>query len=80
MIKLITREFFFLVLISNIVAWPIAWYLMDKWLQNFAYRTPFGIWIFILTGILSLIIVILTMSLQTLKAASTNPVEVLKYE
>jgi putative ABC transport system permease protein len=80
MIKLIIREFFFLVLISNIVAWPIAWYLMDKWLQNFAYRTPFGIWIFILTGILSLIIVILTMSLQTFKAANTNPVEVLKYE
>lgn len=80
MIIFITKDFLILVLIGNMIAWPVAWYLMDRWLQNFAYRTPFEAWIFIITGILSLIIVFLTMSLQTFKAASTNPVEVLKYE
>ncbi|MBA7517589.1 hypothetical protein ES705_09643 [subsurface metagenome] len=79
-IKFITKDFLILVLIGNMIAWPVALYLKDKWLRNFAYRTPFEVWIFIVTGILSLTIVFLTISLQTLKAASTNPVEVLKYE
>ena len=68
------------VILSNIIAWPIAWYFMDEWLQNFAYRIEPGIGSFIFAGILTLIIALFTTGYISVKAALTNPVEALKYE
>ena len=68
------------VLVANIIAWPIAYVAMNKWLQNFAYRTSLNVWIFLLSGLATLAISWLTVSYQALKAATTNPVEALRYE
>ena len=68
------------VLIANIIAWPIAHYAMNKWLQNFAYRIDMSVWIFILAGLAALVITLLTVSYQSIKAAVANPVESLRYE
>lgn len=77
---LLSKEFIRWVLLANIIAWPIAYISMSKWLQNFAYRTDVGMWIFILSGLLALIIALITVSYQSIKAAAANPVEALKYE
>jgi len=69
-----------LVLISVLIACPIAWYVMDKWLQNFAYRISISWWVFILAGFIALLIALLTVSIQSYKAANRNPVEALRYE
>jgi len=66
--------------ISFIVAFPIGWYAMNKWLQNFAYKTELNWWIFALSGIITIGIVILTVSWQSWRAATRNPVEALRYE
>jgi putative ABC transport system permease protein len=79
LIKL-NREFIFLVVIAYVIAVPIAWYAMHKWLQNFAYRTELSWWIFVLAGILALTIALLTVSWQSWRAATRNPVEALRYE
>lgn len=68
------------VLIANILAWPLAYFIMSNWLRNFAYRISMGIDIFILSGSLGLIIALLTISLQTIKIALRNPVHSLRYE
>jgi putative ABC transport system permease protein len=68
------------VLVANILAWPLAYLTMRNWLRNFAYRISMGIDIFILSGSLALIIALLTISLQTVKAALSNPVHSLRYE
>jgi putative ABC transport system permease protein len=77
---LLSKEFSRWVLLANVIAWPIAYYLMDHWLRNFAYRVNIGPWIFLAAGIIALIIALLTVSSQAIKAALTNPVTVLKYE
>jgi putative ABC transport system permease protein len=66
--------------ISFIVAFPIGWYAMNKWLQNFAYKTELNWWIFLLSGIITTGIVIITVSWQSWRAATRNPVEALRYE
>ena len=58
----------------------IAWYAMGQWLQNFAYRTPLLPWTFLLAGLLSFLIALLTVSYKTVRAARGNPVETLRYE
>jgi len=68
------------VLLANIIAWPVAYYLMDKWLQNFAYRIGLSVWIFILSGLAAFCIALLTVSYQSIKAATANPVDSLRYE
>ncbi len=68
------------VILSNLIAWPIAWYAMNRWLQNFAYRIDIGLWMFVLAGVLAIVIALLTVSYQSLKAAMANPVAALKYE
>ncbi len=75
-----SREMVVLVLIGNIIAWPVAYYAMNKWLQNFAYHADMSWWIFVLAGLSALIIALLTVSYQAVKAATTNPVESLRYE
>ncbi len=77
---LLSKEFSKWVLIANIVAWPVAYYVMDRWLQNFAYRTNIGIGLFILSGISALVIALVTVSTLAIRAAAANPVEALRYE
>ena len=79
-VLLLSKEFLKWVAIANIIAWPTAWFISYKWLQNFAYRTNIGIWIFILSAALSLIIALITVSFQSIKAATSNPVDALRYE
>ncbi len=66
--------------IANIIAWPVAWYAMNGWLNGFAYQTDLGWHIFILSGLLALMIALFTVSFQAVKAARSNPVDALKYE
>ncbi len=79
-ITLINKEFLKLVIISNIIAWPIAWYLMRKWLINFVYRIDLTLWPFLISGFIALTIALLTVSYQAFKASNTNPVLALRYE
>ncbi len=77
---LLSNEFTKWVLLANLIAWPIAYIAVSIWLQNFAYRTSIGILTFILTTLLTLIIALLTVSYQSVRAAAANPVEALRYE
>jgi putative ABC transport system permease protein len=77
---LLSKEFAALVLLANIIAWPMAYFLMNQWLQNFAYRITIQPWIFILSATIAFIIALLTVSYQSLKVAMADPVESLRYE
>ena len=77
---LTTKKIMAFVLMANAIAWPVAYFAMQNWLQNFAYRVDVGIWIFALSATLSLAIALLTVSYQTIKAAMANPVDSLRYE
>jgi putative ABC transport system permease protein len=77
---LLNKVFVIWVAIAFIIACPVAWFAMNKWLQNFAYRTEMSWWIFALAGLLALIIALLTVSWQSWRAATKNPVESLRYE
>ena len=79
-VTMLSKEFLKWVLIANILAWPVAYYFIDKWLQNFAYRTNIKIWIFLFSGALALLIALLTVSYQAIKAARANPADSLRYE
>ncbi|MFC1493297.1 ABC transporter permease [candidate division KSB1 bacterium] len=79
-VKLISAELILLVAFSSILAFPAAYFITNKWLQNFAYKIDLTIMIFIISGLLVLIIAALTISFQTIKAANSNPVESLRYE
>ncbi len=79
-IFLLSEGFLKWVIIANLISWPVAYYAMHKWLQRFAYRIDLGIGIFILSGIAALCIALLTVSFQTIKAATANPVDSLRYE
>ena len=74
------KEFCKLVLLANVLAWPISYLIMNKWLQNFAYKTGMSINPFIQASIMALAIALFAVSYKSMKAASTNPVEALKYE
>lgn len=79
-VRLFNKEFVFLVIVANLLAWPIAWLAMHTWLQDFAYRIEIGWWIFALAGGLALLIAMVTVSSQAIKAALANPVEALRFE
>jgi len=79
-VALLSRDFIKLVIFANLLAWPIAYFAMNKWLQDFAYRIEIGWWIFALAGGLALVIALLTVCTQAVKAALANPVEALRYE
>ena len=79
-VTMFSTDFAKLVLIANLIAWPIAYIVMNHWLSDFAYRTNLGITTFLLTGIIALVIAIFTVSIQAIKAAITNPVDSLRYE
>jgi putative ABC transport system permease protein len=77
---MLNKAFINRIIIAFIIATPIAWLAMHKWLQSFAYRTELNWWIFALAGIATFGIVILTVSLQSWRTATRNPVEALRYE
>ena len=77
---LISRGFTKWVVLANFVAWPVAYYFMNKWLQNFAYRIDLSVWIFILSGLAALAVSLITVSYQSIKAATANPADSLRYE
>ncbi len=77
---LLNKEFIKWVLIANIFAWPVAYYAMSKWLQGFAYRTKIEVWSFALAALIALAIAVVTVSYKSIKAATANPVESLRYE
>ncbi len=79
-ILMLSKEFTKWVLVANIIAWPIAYVAMNQWLQNFAYRINIGLGTFVLAGVLALIIALLTVGYQAVRAARVNPVEALRYE
>jgi ABC-type antimicrobial peptide transport system permease subunit len=78
--RLLSKDFVFLVIISLLIAAPMATYFLSKWLQNYAYRTPISGWVFVLAGGAALVIALLTVSFQAIKAASANPIKALRNE
>jgi putative ABC transport system permease protein len=78
--SLLSKDFIKLVLIALVIASPIAWFGMHKWLEGFAYRINIGFWVFILAGLLAILIALLTVSFQAIKAAVANPVKSLRSE
>lgn len=79
-IGLLNRGFILQALIAFVVAVPVAWLVMSKWLESFAYKTEVNVWIFVLAGIIAFAITLLSVSWQSWRAATRNPVEALRYE
>ena len=79
-VLLLSKEFTKWVIAANLLAWPIAYFVMNKWLQNFAFRISIGIGSFLLAASLAFLIALITVSYQSLKAALANPIESLRYE
>ena len=79
-VSIITKDFIVLVLLAFVIAAPLAWIGMNKWLENFAYRTDISWWVFLLGGAVMVFIALLTLSFQTIKAALANPVKALRSE
>ena len=76
----LSKDFLKLVLIATVIAFPIAWYSMSKWLLDFAFRINISWWIFLIAGIIALLIAFATISFQSIKAALANPVKSLRSE
>ena len=79
-IKILSKDFLVLIIIASLIAFPVAWWAMNKWLQNFSYRVNISWWIFILAGLIAAVIAMLTISYQAIKAAGANPVRSLRTE
>lgn len=79
-VRLMSKDFLKLVLIANLIAWPVAWLVLNKWLQDFAYRVNISWWVFLAAGMAALLIALLTISFQAVKAAIANPVKSLRSE
>ncbi|MEP7231216.1 MAG: ABC transporter permease [Ginsengibacter sp.] len=79
-IKLLSKDFLKLVFLAMVIATPCAWYIMDKWLEDFAYRVGISWWMFLLAGLVAILIALLTVSVQAIKAAIANPVKSLRTE
>jgi len=79
-VALLSKHFVKLVLIANAIAWPLAWYSVNKWMEDYAYRLPMSWWVFVLSGAAALAIALITVSFLGMKAAAANPVESLRTE
>jgi putative ABC transport system permease protein len=79
-VVLLSSHFIKLVIIANVIAWPVAFYAMTRWLQGFAYRINIDWWVFATAGIVSIVIAFATVSFQSVKAATANPVKSLRSE
>ncbi|MGA7306309.1 MAG: ABC transporter permease [Rhodothermales bacterium] len=78
-LALLSRQMLLLVLAANVIAWPLAYIFSHRWLEDFAYRIPVGVWSFIGAGAAALLVAALTMWMQTYRAASANPVDAIRY-
>jgi putative ABC transport system permease protein len=79
-VQLLITAYTLQIIIAFVIAAPVGWYIMNSWLKNFAYKTGLSWWVFALTGIIALSIALLTVSWQSWKAATRNPVEALRHE
>jgi len=79
-VRLISKEFVILVAIANLIAWPLAWVAMSRWLEEYAYHMDLNIGLFIIVGCLAMIVALLSVSYQAIRVAQTNPVDVIQYE
>jgi putative ABC transport system permease protein len=79
-VRLLSADFMKLVAIAFFIAVPFAWWIMDKWLEDFVYRVSFSWWIFFAGGLAALLIALITVSFQALRAAMANPIRSLKME
>jgi ABC-type antimicrobial peptide transport system permease subunit len=79
-VMLLSKEFSRWILLANVIAWPVGWYLMHKWLQNFAYRSSLNPLLFVMAGVLSLVIAAIPVGYHALKAAIADPIDSLRYE
>ncbi len=80
LVKLLSTDFIYLVFAASVISFPVAWFMMDKWLRDFAYRISIPLWAFILSGSIAILIAFITISSQTVKAAIANPVKSLRTE
>ena len=78
--RLLSREFIILVIIADLIAFPLTYFVMQRWLDGFIYRIQIGPAIFLFSGCLTFTIAMLTVSGQAIKAAFTNPIDALRYE
>jgi len=79
-VSMLSKDFVMLVVTASVIAIPLAWWAMSKWLQDFAYRISIGWWVFAAAGIIALLIAVITVSSQAIKAALANPVKSLRTE
>ncbi|MGD8777486.1 MAG: ABC transporter permease [Ignavibacteria bacterium] len=77
---MLAKDFLYLVLIANIIAWPVSYYLLNKWLTDFAYKINITVWIFIASGLIALIVALIIVSYHAFKSALSNPVNALRTE
>jgi putative ABC transport system permease protein len=80
LVKMLNSSFLWMVLIANLIAWPVSYIFISKWLEGFAYKAPLSIWPFMIAMLLSIVITLITVSLRSYRAANTNPIDALKYE
>ncbi len=79
-VRMFTAKYLRWVIVANILAWPVAYFAVDKWLQAFAFRTSIGFWPFFMAGLLTLAVAMISVTFQTMKAALSNPADSLRYE
>lgn len=79
-VKIVSREFIILVLIASLLSWPVAYYILDKWIQSFEYGISIQLWIFVLSSFITIVLAMLTISIKSINAAMINPSIALKYE
>jgi putative ABC transport system permease protein len=77
---MVSFDFLKLVILANVFAWPIAYFAMNRWLRNFAFRIDIQLWVFFLAAVMAAAFALLTVGLQAVKAASADPIESLRYE
>jgi putative ABC transport system permease protein len=80
LVSMLSKDFLKLVAIASLIAFPVAWWAMHKWLQDFAYRIRIEWWVFVLAAFIALLIALLTVSVQAIKAAVANPIKSLRTE
>ena len=79
-VQLLSKNFLWLLLIGNLVAWPIGYIAMNRWLEDFAFRIDIGAGIFVMTGAVALVLVVISVGGQALRASLANPVDAIRYE
>ena len=79
-VLILSKEFLILVAIANVIAWPVIYYVMDGWLDNFTSRVSIGISVFLISAILVILIALIAVGNKTLSIAKTNPIKALRYE